>query len=371
MRLPFIITFAAFFLSCIQKHGKTTIRGVIEPMGFQGDILIEDVGDASSTPVLTIPVDEAGRFQSQLSIGEPGFYRINFLGRAGTNLALTSQEDTIDFFVSLNSSNPIKIVGSPATRKIKSMDSLDATRSEEVKALQQRYGTRIYFDPQVQSKFVSESRILEMKYDQQMKDMIISGLPGLGAVYGISRYINAETQFNFADSVLSLVEPRFMENVVSKSLVEQIRRIGLVAIGAKAPEISLPTPEGGVLTLSSLKGDYVLLDFWASWCRPCRIENPNVVRMYNQFRGKNFEILGISLDRTHQDWVTAIEQDALAWKHVSDLKYFGSQAALDYQVQAIPATFLLDPEGIILAKDLRGENLRSKLESIFEANSKG
>ena len=109
----------------------------------------------------------------------------------------------------------------------------------------------------------------------------------------------------------------------------------------------------------------MLIDFWAAWCRPCRAENPNVVKMYNKYKDENFEILGVSLDRRKQDWVNAIEKDGLIWKHVSDLKYYGSEAALTYRVNAIPATYLIDPDGKILAKGLRGETLRKKLEEIF------
>lgn len=137
------------------------------------------------------------------------------------------------------------------------------------------------------------------------------------------------------------------------------------SVGAVAPEISLKTPQGETLSLSSLRGKYVLIDFWASWCGPCRAENPNVIKVYNKYKDKGFEILGVSLDKEENAWKQAIAQDGLPWKHVSDLKYWQSEAAVTYSVQAIPQTFLIDKEGVIVAKGLRGAELEEKLAEVF------
>jgi peroxiredoxin len=136
-------------------------------------------------------------------------------------------------------------------------------------------------------------------------------------------------------------------------------------VGAVAPDLSFPTPTGESLSLSSLRGQYVMLDFWASWCGPCRKENPNVVRLYSQYHSKGFEILGVSLDQDPNRWKQAIGADGLTWPHISDLKGWGSEAAQIYQVRSIPQTFLLDPEGRIIAKGLRGEELENKLAELL------
>lgn len=158
-------------------------------------------------------------------------------------------------------------------------------------------------------------------------------------------------------------EPNF-----TRSLGKEINSMRASLVGAEAPEISLPTPDGEVLNLSDLRGKVVLVDFWASWCRPCRAENPNVVRMYQKYKDQGFEILGVSLDRSKDAWLKAIEKDGLTWKHVSDLKYWQSEAAQTYGVSGIPYTVLLDREGKIIANKLRGRQLEQKLASIFQGD---
>jgi len=140
---------------------------------------------------------------------------------------------------------------------------------------------------------------------------------------------------------------------------------GQVAIGSMAPELELADPKGKVIKLSSLRGKYVLLDFWASWCGPCRRENPNVKRMYDKYKKEKFEIYGISFDSNKDRWLGAIEQDDLPWIHVSDLKKWQSVAAGIYGVRSIPHTVLVDPEGKVVGTKLRGPSLDNKMAEIF------
>ena len=170
----------------------------------------------------------------------------------------------------------------------------------------------------------------------------------------------------YAKEYLSLYGDRNPQT--SQQLEAQIQSLQAKLIGSQAPEIALPNPQGDTLRLSSLKGKYVLIDFWASWCGPCRRENPNVVRVYNAYKDKGFEILGVSLDRSKAPWVQAIEKDGLTWQHVSALNYFSGPAAKTYGVGAIPYTVLIDPEGKIVAKNLRGKALENKLAQVLSSS---
>ncbi len=138
------------------------------------------------------------------------------------------------------------------------------------------------------------------------------------------------------------------------------------AVGSVPPDITLPTPDGKTLSLSSLKGKVVLLDFWASWCGPCRRENPNVVNVYNKYKDKGFTVFSVSLDKSADPWKAAITADGLIWpNHVSDLKGWGSVAAASYGINSIPRAYLLDKEGRIVATNLRGEQLEQKVQEIL------
>ena len=151
-----------------------------------------------------------------------------------------------------------------------------------------------------------------------------------------------------------------------KDLDGIIKQLENVQIGKVAPEFSLPDTAGVSVSLSDFRGKYVLLDFWASWCPPCRRENPNVVKAFNEYKDKNFTIVGISLDKDKSKWMKAIADDNLAWTHLSDLKYWDSEIPALYGVRGIPANVLLDPDGVIVAKNITGEDLHKKLKEVIK-----
>lgn len=188
----------------------------------------------------------------------------------------------------------------------------------------------------------------------------------LGGVAGFERR-NDYAFVNLVENYLQQYpedKSRFAQN-----LTKQMEKARAKMIGAIAPDIGLPTPEGDTVRLSDLRGKVVLVDFWASWCGPCRRENPNVVALYNKYKDKGFEILGVSLDRNKQSWINAIQKDGLTWPHISDLKHWKSAAAQTYGVGSIPFTLLLDKEGRIVAKKLRGPQLEAKVAQLLKEES--
>ncbi|MDP9076985.1 MAG: AhpC/TSA family protein [Bacteroidota bacterium] len=161
--------------------------------------------------------------------------------------------------------------------------------------------------------------------------------------------------------------PAIKESEAGKKFAERLPKLKAVALGAIAPEFAEADTAGKIVNLSSFRGKYVLIDFWASWCGPCRHENPNVVKAFNHYKGQKFTIVGVSLDRpgAKDKWLAAIHKDGLAWTQLSDLKFWDSKTAGLYAVRGIPQNFLLDPDGKIIGKNLRGDDLEDKLAEIF------
>ena len=151
-----------------------------------------------------------------------------------------------------------------------------------------------------------------------------------------------------------------------QQIESMIARMEKVQVGSEAPDFTLPDLNGNPVSLSSFRGKYVLVDFWAAWCPDCRKENPNIVSAWEKYKNKNFAILGVSLDRNRDQWLAAIEKDKLTWTQVSDLKYWSSEAAVLYCIRWIPMSFLIDPEGKIVAIGLEGEELHNKLEELLK-----
>lgn len=189
----------------------------------------------------------------------------------------------------------------------------------------------------------------------------------VAAAYVLFRELSYMLPAQELERLSSRFTPEVQPSVYLKVLNERIEAMKRVDIGQSFIDINLPDTAGNNVALSSLigEGKYVLVDFWASWCGPCRRENPHVVAAFNEFHKKGFEIFGVSLDKEAADWKKGIVEDGLTWTHVSDLQFWNSEAAKEYAVNSIPANFLIGPDGKIMARNLRGDKLREKLLEIF------
>jgi len=165
---------------------------------------------------------------------------------------------------------------------------------------------------------------------------------------------------------LNTLGEKALQSRYAQNIKQVIANGKIGAVGTKAIEFSQPDTSGKSISLSQFRGKYVLIDFWASWCRPCRMENPNVVAAYNEFKDKNFTILSVSLDQEKKNWLNAIKADHLNWTHVSDLQFWSNAVAKLYHVESIPQNFLVDPNGVIIARNLRGEELADKLRQLVK-----
>ncbi len=367
MKNTLITTLIVLLAACSEQAGEgIKLSGNLEEFPTDGFAYVEKVTENGVKVFDTLDIDAQGSYSTYIDIQEPAFYRLNFNGRQIITLVLTGEETEV--VVNANGNDPrgfSEISGSYDTEYKNQIDILMQnyrTQMMEMQQTQQQYA--VSKDTQSAQKLRFQMIDLARGTEAELKRLIREASPSLAAFYGL-QMIDANQNIYFIDSIATELQAEMPDNFHVAALVSEVSSKKSLAIGKVAPEISLQNPEGEIVKLSSLRGNYVLIDFWAAWCRPCRAENPNVVRLYNEYSDNNFEILGVSLDRTRDKWLQAIEQDGLPWLHVSDLKYWRSEAAVDYQVGAIPATFLIDPDGVIIAKNLRGASLAAKLKELF------
>lgn len=187
------------------------------------------------------------------------------------------------------------------------------------------------------------------------------------SIEALSESVSSDFDVEVIEPLFLSINEKYRESFTGKAFAQRIEAAKTIGIGKKAPDFTQNDPKGNPVSLSDFQGKYVLLDFWASWCGPCRQENPNLVKAYAAYNDKGFEILGVSLDNKDgkEAWVNAIEKDGLTWTQVSDLNSWNNEVARMYGVRAVPQSYLIDPEGVIVAQNLRGEALEEKLAEIF------
>ena len=289
---------------------------------------------------------------------------------------IINDKSNIEMIADWNDIRKIKYTGSPATERLQVfVDSLSATQ-------QKLYSIQYEMQNVIQGDSLKNIKQLEMtsiltafkNYVKQtatddkspMVSMFATSInTGTDAAENEALYNNLVKRFPKHTGIQTVVK-QFRESTANTQQQQQPQQSGAVAVGSMAPDITMPDVNGNNLSLSSLKGKYVLVDFWASWCGPCRGENPNLVAAYNKYKSKNFTILGVSLDKTKEAWVEAIQQDGLTWNHISDLKFWNSAAVSLYGFNGIPYNVLLDPTGKIIADNLRGSDLESKLAEVLQ-----
>lgn len=209
---------------------------------------------------------------------------------------------------------------------------------------------------------------LQNEYEQKNLDFVTEHPNSFASALLSYEYLRSKTNLAYKEKekIANALSQAVKESYFGKKINELLAEEKLMGEGEIAPALSLPDSKGQMIGIENFRGKYLLVDFWASWCTPCRAENPFVVAAYNKFKKNNFEILGVSLDEDKKNWTKAIEMDGLHWTHISDLKGWNSIAVSIYHLKSIPSNILLDPEGRILAKDLRGAELETKLSTIFK-----
>lgn len=228
-------------------------------------------------------------------------------------------------------------------------------------------GDRFQTDPAYQEEMIGRFNQLQDEVSVIMKAFVKENPSSYFCLDIVAQLLSMDTDFPEAEALFNSLSEEVRNSDNGKRLEQQMASKKKTAIGSVAPDFTQPNQDDKPVKLSDFRGKYVLIDFWASWCGPCRKENPHVVKAYAEFKDKNFEILGVSLDNPgqKQTWLKAVEKDGLTWPQVSDLKGWQNEAAQLYGVSSIPQNFLIDPNGVIIAKNLRGDALTKKLAEIL------
>jgi peroxiredoxin len=334
----------------------------------QGQVTIQELQAGGSAWEDTITLRDDYTFSKRVTMSEPGYYRLNFYNKQTIDLIL----DKADIEVNVDGNSQqgfVQINGSPDIDLIRQVQELQANVNSDPEVIQldeQYTAAQQRKDMATMHALREKFQQIRAKYNDQIASLMVEKSPSLAVINLLQSNVLDKDQYQETYvAVAEKLSREWPEYSQAVNFIDYVEKMKLTAVGQPAPEIALPNPDGEIVKLSSMKGKYVLVDFWAKWCGPCRQENPNVVRAYQAFKDKGFTVFGVSLDRNRADWLQAIEQDNLTWTHVSDLKYWQSEAARTYNITGIPFSLLLDPNGVIIAKNLRGQALHQKLAEIF------
>jgi len=374
MKTIILSIFALIFLilsSCTPSNEVQTVSGKIDnAAGKQVDLIGFVDGEADTIGTQVLP--ESGEFSIPVDGGRLAFYQLAVENNGALVLAFDSSE-----------SPKIKADLHYINQKYSVKDAPDSERICQLFNKSVDYETKLDSAMKLMRNAArtgknAERLELSVYYNnlrKEYKDYLLSFIDAdttSAANFSVLQRLDPKQDGEYFIKVRNGLAPRMQGNTFFDQLANNVAKIehemkmsAATGLGKQAPDIVLPNPEGKEIALSSLRGNYVLIDFWASWCKPCRMENPNVVKLYNKYEDENFEIYGVSLDRNKDKWVNAIEADNLTWIHVSDLQFWNSAAAKLYNVTSIPFTLLVDPDGKIVETKLRGKALADKLESIY------
>lgn len=386
MKYFFFFLFFVFILTGCGPEKTVRVKGILSGADAEMIYLRKLSGNEQVAVADSARLDANGSFSFKYKISQPTFYSltvnnksITLLVEPGEKVAITGDVRLLTATYDLDGSGESKNIRRLAQRLDHTVfvgDSLDKT-------LQQFSNSRNY---------VNIQRQLEWNYLNEIDSLreynirfIKENTQSLAVIYALYQQIqpgiflfNREEDIKYFRMADSLFYKRFPNVSHVKSLHANVMEMNekyrimelnrkLSMLGYYAPEIALPSPDGQVIKLSDHKGKYILLDFWASWSAPCRKENHNLVETYNKYRNKGFDIFQVSLDQSKSSWERAIKEDGLAWMHVSDFQFWNSDIVKQYGIEAIPANFLIDKDGMIIGKELRGEALDKKLSELFTA----
>jgi peroxiredoxin len=361
-KVVYLVALAAFIAGCTSKPhfvikaniaGSDSITFLLQKRGLTEFITIDSV------------ISKKGVFIMKGTVEYPDMVMLTAVD-AGRRASFFLENSKIEITGNIDSLEDIKVAGSKTQNEFKSFLTANKVLGEKYTSLQNDYQLGVQENDTAKlSSIEKEIKSLEGENTKMQRDFIKNN-PASYFTPMLLESLSLEMEPDEIEADIQSLDTNVAKVQIIKDLISKVKALKNVAVGQKAIDFTMNDVNGLPVTLSSRFGSKLLLiDFWASWCQPCRMENPNVVNVYNEFHKKGFDIIGVSLDRSKEDWVKAIADDKLTWTHVSDLQYWNNAAARLYAVNSIPANFLLDENGIIIAKNLREGDLHNKVKEIL------
>jgi peroxiredoxin len=374
-----ILSLSALLAACgggSKKNTNFKLDGTLTNANPGDVIYLEELAPGAKLVIDSTTLDDKGNFSFINASPAAGFYRVKANEQNFAMLVLDSGQKVSLTGDYKNLGNSYKTEGSADTKIFLEFNELGREIQQRTDSMQQAFQALVGTTKMDSLKMDSLNKVfgdiynkIIDAYQERFSALVVKNKSSLAVLAGIqqlnpNKYLNL---YKEVDAALTAKYPssKYLANLKKDiaAYEAQAQKSNRLAAGTVAPDFSLPTPEGKSIALSSFRGKVVLVDFWASWCGPCRKENPNVVAIYKKFHNKGFEICSVSLDDDKDKWLNAIKADGLIWNHISDLKGWDSKAAKLYGVDAIPFTLLLDKEGKIIDKGLRGKDLELKIQA--------